>query len=507
MKSTKPLVMILAALAAGLVIVATPWRALAYDCSSRQSGDWNLAATWTNCGNAIPNDDDTATINVGHTVNAIYGGSGYVEAINLTINGTLQPAEVSGAATSRNLVLTGNFINNGVFRAGNTDDTLNVRLIGSSLQTIGGSSTTAFYGLELANSGAAGVSLGANVIIEGWVSLYQNSGGLRVQDHDLTLGPSATYTPSTSQNIITDEDGTQTGRMCKQFKDGSDNPDLFVFPIGDKRGAAEYSPVSLDFGWTTFSGSNFTVCARVTDNMHPNMPAQAPSWLTRYWTLTSPNGSATTRPYARFNYLQSDVTGSEDKLRYYFWNSSSWATASSVSVDVANNYFSLGLPGYSTDHTVFEPSPAAVRLVSLQAVAEPGVNRVVVTWDTAAETDTQGFNLLRSALPLVPEIRLNERLIPSQGSGSPEGFHYTFVDDAGLVPGATYWYTLEDVSTAGVATRHEPVSVVYSAGPTAVALAGFAASRATAPAALAALAALACLTLALRRRTASDRTP
>ena len=46
------------------------------------------------------------------------------------------------------------------------------------------------------------------------------------------------------------------------------------------------------------------------------------------------------------------------------------------------------------------------------------------------------------------------------------------------MPDTTYYYWLEDVSTTGVATRHEPVSVLYTGSPTAVGLARFGASPA-----------------------------
>jgi hypothetical protein len=44
-----------------------------------------------------------------------------------------------------------------------------------------------------------------------------------------------------------------------------------------------------------------------------------------------------------------------------------------------------------------------------------------------------------------------------QSPDSSAGSVYEFVDES-VVPGATYWYWLEDVDVHGVATRHGPVS-------------------------------------------------
>lgn len=147
--------------------------------------------------------------------------------------------------------------------------------------------------------------------------------------------------------------------------------------------------------------------------------------------------------------------------------------------------------------------PTAVSLAALNVSVQG--QAVEVSWDTASEIDNAGFNLYRSTSEDGPGTRLNANLIPAQAPGSPAGFHYAYLDSAGLAPGATYWYTLEDISASGVATRHEPVSVLYGAGPNAVSLSGFRAAAALPAVPLAALAPVAGLLLAagaLRRRGA-----
>jgi uncharacterized repeat protein (TIGR01451 family) len=119
----------------------------------------------------------------------------------------------------------------------------------------------------------------------------------------------------------------------------------------------------------------------------------------------------------------------------------------------------------------FTFSPTAVTLDSFQAVANPTGDQIDVTWQTAQETENQGFNLWRGASPAEPDVKLNADIIASQVPGGTMGASYQYNDAYQLTPGNSYYYWLEDVSLSGDVTRHEPVSVTY-ADPTAVRLSG-----------------------------------
>ena len=146
--------------------------------------------------------------------------------------------------------------------------------------------------------------------------------------------------------------------------------------------------------------------------------------------------------------------------------------------------------------------PLAVLLANFSAEAQ--ADQVLLRWDTVSEAGNMGFNLWRGLSPDEPDTQLNASLIPSQAPGSAQGFSYQWSDQAGLTPGVTYFYWLDDVDVNGVTTRHGPVSATLVA-PTAVTLGGLSASPAAAatvawglPALGAALGAAA--VLALRRR-------
>lgn len=87
--------------------------------------------------------------------------------------------------------------------------------------------------------------------------------------------------------------------------------------------------------------------------------------------------------------------------------------------------------------------------------AAPGRNQVQLTWKTGSEIDNAGFNLYRAESENGDFVRLNGKLIPSQGSATT-GAAYTFVDDS-VQNRKKYVYILEDVDTSGRATTHGPV--------------------------------------------------
>ena len=125
-----------------------------------------------------------------------------------------------------------------------------------------------------------------------------------------------------------------------------------------------------------------------------------------------------------------------------------------------------GAAGGEVEDYSFSAGPTGILLASMTATAQ--ADAIEVTWDTVSEAENAGFNLYRDTSKAGPGIKINTDLIPSQAPGSQEGYHYSYLDNGWLVPDTTYYYWLEDVSTTGVATRHEPVSVLYTGSPTAV---------------------------------------
>ncbi len=449
-------------------------------------GSYNIGAEWVSGGTVGSGVPKNVTIQ-NSTAVALPNGAG-----SRTVNGDLTIGSGSSLSLGGNigddLNVGGNWVNDGGFTANNRTVTFN----GSAAQTIGGSADTAFAYLAIDNP--AGVALARSASAANELAL--TNGRLTLGNYDLTLASSASVsgTPDATKMIVTDVDGSQTGKLCKVWGSGA-----FTYPIGDNRGTAEYSPVTF----TPASPSGLTVCFRVVDDKNSNVPPQVTTdYLTRYWVGETMAGSFGNTTSATFTFIDnaSDVVGSASAMLPKKWDGSyPWTETSPMAVPT----FTYGGLASLSQFTAFKSGVLAVTLAEFSAVQQG--DAVLVTWETAMELDNRGFNLYRGTSPDGWDRRLNEYLIPSQGQGSPVGFTYTWQDRADLTPDTTYYYWLEDVDIHGATTLHGPVSVDY-VGPTAVALSSMSASPAGAaaslPGALLALLAapLAGAAWALRRR-------
>ena len=93
------------------------------------------------------------------------------------------------------------------------------------------------------------------------------------------------------------------------------------------------------------------------------------------------------------------------------------------------------------------------------------VPAVVLSWDTASEVGTAGFNVYRSpawdSAASEDWVKVNDELIPAAGD-EMVGAAYRFEDDD-LAPGRKYRYRIEEVEWDGTITRY-PDEVVVRAG-------------------------------------------
>ena len=95
-----------------------------------------------------------------------------------------------------------------------------------------------------------------------------------------------------------------------------------------------------------------------------------------------------------------------------------------------------------------------ITLVRLKSfTGQVSADDVTLAWETDFELDNAGFNIYRSTSEGGDKVKLNGQLIGAMGSGAT----YQYVDaDVG---DGTYYYWLEDVDTAGLATVHGPVAI------------------------------------------------
>jgi len=90
--------------------------------------------------------------------------------------------------------------------------------------------------------------------------------------------------------------------------------------------------------------------------------------------------------------------------------------------------------------------------------AKPEASKVVITWATASEIDNAGFNIYRAEAESGDYVKINDALIPAEGSPTA-GAAYEFVDE-NVKLWKKYYYILEDIDINGNATVHETVSAM-----------------------------------------------
>ena len=106
--------------------------------------------------------------------------------------------------------------------------------------------------------------------------------------------------------------------------------------------------------------------------------------------------------------------------------------------------------------------PLLFLLFPLLLLAGCASQGATITWETASEVDTAGFNLYRSTSPDGPWEKINDQLIPP--SEDPvSGGKYQYVDES-AEPGQTYYYQLEEVELGGNTTRFDPIELKTGSG-------------------------------------------
>ncbi|MDZ4384339.1 MAG: hypothetical protein U0940_02530, partial [Nitrospirota bacterium] len=101
-------------------------------------------------------------------------------------------------------------------------------------------------------------------------------------------------------------------------------------------------------------------------------------------------------------------------------------------------------------------------LVTLTSFTAMGMDRkVLLTWATASEVDSMGFNILRGTSPDGPFTRINDWVIRSKGTAT-RGMTYTH-QDSDVKNGTTYFYRLENVDINGRIAAHMIASTTPSA--------------------------------------------
>lgn len=214
----------------------------------------------------------------------------------------LNNGSLSSSTSSFPITLNGDWANySGASAFIANSDTVYLSGATSHQNAIGGTFSTTFFNLSLAN--ANGAFLGVNNdTVNGTLSL--DGGRLFVGVNNLIIGPDATAVSglfSSANMIVADT----TGQVIKML---SGAPIIFFYPIGDSLAGGTYSPVNVDFTGSIFGApSGAGVNLRKRKEPHN---ANLNNYLNRYWSISLQNFVAAS--YAVIaQYGPADVVGSE----------------------------------------------------------------------------------------------------------------------------------------------------------------------------------------------------
>lgn len=310
---------------------------------SRQSGDLNAIDSWSNTGYG-----GSVAARLPGAVNSdlLIIGDGKSIAINSNINnlGTVR-VESTGKLIAGNFIIGGN----GMFdlRSGGTlvvgsPEGINISSNTGNVQTairmFGDSASFEYNGTEPQASGdglsaiisdltinnPSNVALSKNSNVSGNLNLVQ--GSLILGNNNLTLGANSSIVGNLSDDkmII----AASTGELRKEFTGiGS-----FTFPIGDNIGAAEYSPITLNFINGNFSSAYAGV--KVVNSKHPQDSSNA-HFINRYWIVNS-NGISDFSCNVICTYTDQDIQPGADESNIYMkkFNSSGWTLLNSANTSL-----------------------------------------------------------------------------------------------------------------------------------------------------------------------------
>ena len=294
-------------------------------------------------------------------------------------------------------MVKGDFINaGGTFNAGSETVTFN----GTSVQNIGGTSTTTFSNLTFDNSN--GINLSTPVNVSGALTLI--NGKVVLGNNHLSLGENATIqgTPSVSAMIVPEG----TGELRKFFNSGS-GLDPFTFPVGDNTGTAEYSPVTIDFTSATFASGAY-ISLRLENAKHPELSSDYTTYLNRNWTI-EPSGITNYDYNINLFYVNNDVIlGTQNQsdlvpikksgFTWYQPNGSTFTDAVSQGTYTytSNNCFTWnGLSSFSQFGAAGNRlGPLPVVLSNFTALCKQ--QKIQLNWSTQSELNNDYFTIERS---------------------------------------------------------------------------------------------------------------
>lgn len=311
---------------------------------------------------------------------------------NITIGSSCKFNVSYGGTNLYDISLTGNWINNGIFTARTKTVTFN----GATAQSIGGSASTSFYNLAIANT-YGGVALGINTTTTNTLTL--TSGKLSVQGYTLTIGTSTTngaISGGSLSSYIIAYDNSGTIGYLKQFINSAGGTS-YSYPVGD---ASNYTPLTYTLTTGSLATADLTVYTKAS--RISGMNTEITQYINRFWRVT-PTGITSSIYTISYTYVDGDIIGGTETgllpikksgTTWYKPIGSSFTTGTAEgngSVNIGTNTLT-----WSSLTTYSDDGAAVVGLVTLPIETITFSGKKVgknneLTWETVSEFNNDFF--------------------------------------------------------------------------------------------------------------------
>jgi len=157
--------------------------------------------------------------------------------------------------------------------------------------------------------------------------------------------------------------------------------------------------------------------------------------------------------------MNNELTGSESGLvAYYKFNEGSGQTASDSAGDNEGMLGSTSGSDSADPSWIISDAPLPVNLSSFYALYTGG--NPILYWTTQTEENDAYWNVNRGTTDnLTTAVNINANN-PIPGNGTTiSATDYIYIDEVPVVQNANYWYWIEDVSTDGETTLHDPITL------------------------------------------------
>jgi hypothetical protein len=387
-------------------------------------------------------------------VSGNFSGGHFIGAFGSKVNYDGNGAQNIGGYNYSQLVLTGSGT-----KTLAANDTVSHTLILGGTATLALSTFTMTYGTGVTLDYQGTAAQTTNAAVE-FTSVIQGSGNTILINNPSGVNLGASYTENGTLNLDAGPFNTgantvtigSTGSVSQTsgYVDGNleQTVTLSGSPVTFEVGDAGYSPVTI----SSTAGATGTVTVSAVHAAPPDVVDPTNS-LGRYWVV---NSSSVTGYSAQFNYLVSDVNGTESAYQVGHLNGSNVWDVLGGSVDATNHDLTISGLTVFGDFTGGSPLALPIKISSFTASAVSG-NNVTVNWTMMTQTNSYGYYVQRSTDKVTWATKSG--FIPGAGT-TLQSESYSWTDNN--VTSGTYYYRIQEVDLNGAQSYSTPIKFVIS---------------------------------------------